>query len=454
LTWSASLEEGDGNLTHSISGAVMVAEMTPEGWTGPADIAVMDAGIASRPMIASDGQYAHLIYRTADPGVPVRLVYQRASLSTDLANTHSWSPSLRLSADEAYWAQLAVLPNGDLVVVFNQQTEGTISVDETVVRRTGIFVRRSTDQGLTWSAPIRLAHTDESVARTSLAASPDGSTLIVSWDEGYNNLTGVGEPRGLATSVSQDGGVTWAEPQRITGPVEQSVVATDGELAVLVYRRTTHDELLYRFSQDHGLSWSEPELVPDAVTRPYPGKHNFDKLSLAFDGDGRLLLAYVGADEDAPNGLSVMVTTFADGAWTEPVAVASPVGYAEYPRLTVTLGNVVQLVYFVRDKEFEVGSYTLWGVTGTSDAQGVAPVALEPVPLPMPTTVAVTPVVVRAHEEPPPAPAPLTEIDRQPSSPQSIVSEPVLRVIVVTSLALVAVTGLLVLAHVWRRYHV
>ena len=64
VVWSSNLEKGDGNVTHSITGAVMLSELDNGQWTTPADLAVMDAGTASRPFLVSDGAYAHLIYRT------------------------------------------------------------------------------------------------------------------------------------------------------------------------------------------------------------------------------------------------------------------------------------------------------------------------------------------------------------------------------------------------------
>ena len=63
VVWSASLVEGDLNETHEVAGAVVVSELTESSWSVPADIFVMDGGIASRPLIASDGAWAHLLVR-------------------------------------------------------------------------------------------------------------------------------------------------------------------------------------------------------------------------------------------------------------------------------------------------------------------------------------------------------------------------------------------------------
>jgi hypothetical protein len=150
LVWSASLVDGDLNETQEIAGAVMISELSENGWSEPSDIFVMSGGIASRPMLASDGRWAHLIFRYASPGAPVRLVYSRAPLSADLGNVHSWSEPREISNGESYWAQVQVLTNGDVVVLYNQSTEETI--DGTVQRRMALFVRRSVDNGASWTA--------------------------------------------------------------------------------------------------------------------------------------------------------------------------------------------------------------------------------------------------------------------------------------------------------------
>jgi hypothetical protein len=179
--------------------------------------------------------------------------------------------------------------------------------------------------------------------------------------------------------------------------------------------------------------------VPGAAARPYSGPHNFDKLSTAFDGDGRLLFTWVGANADAPNGLSVMLATFADGVWTTPEVVASPPGFPEYPRITVALGNRVELVYFVRDNEFAIGAYTLWTVSGTSDARQVAPATFAPVyptAVPAPTAAAVT---IDAHPTAPAVSAPVGPISVRDTSPQGTLTAPIKPVVIVTFAGLLVV---------------
>ena len=440
VVWSANLDEGNGNVTQSLSGAVMIAELRDGAWTRPADLTVMNAGTASRPFIVSDGAWAYMIYRTERGYAQVRLAFQRAPLSADLANARNWSEPYPLTSDETYWASLLALPDGTLLVAFNQMTPTIVNgVEE---RRPALFMRRSTDQGVTWSVAERVSDGVGRVGRVSVASSPSGA-LVAAWDEGYNNLDGTGSPEGVATAVSSDGGATWSTPWRFAGQLEQSMVATNGATTVLVYRSTLASQILFRTSNDGGQTWSAQGVVPGATARPYTNPHNFDKLSTAFDGDGRLLLAYVGEDGAAPQKLSVMVTSYENGAWNQPEVIASPDGFPEYPRVVVSLGNQITVVYFVRDNQFDVGRYTLWSSSVTTSARAVAPAMVTPAAaLVRPSAVPIAPIRLVPNPIRPGSPGPLSNASGQRARPQSAGAEPVQRAAIatlVTLLVLVAV---------------
>jgi hypothetical protein len=184
----------------------------------------------------------------------------------------------------------------------------------------------------------------------------------------------------------------------------------------LLYRAVGEDVLLFRVSSDQGRTWSEEASVPGAVPRPLLNSHHFDKLGVATDADGRIILAFVGQDPHAPEGLSVFCMTYNRGEWSSPQAVASPQGFPEYPRLTVTHGNEVQLAYFVRDIQFvEGGHFVIWTTKGTTDAPTISPpprpnkepVAVAPQATPESGTDSSTSLPIAAFPTVPPEPAPL-----------------------------------------------
>lgn len=463
LVWAGSpTQSSDGSTQDGQLGAVWISQLGADGWGKPGDIFLVGGGQAPRAVVASDGQWVHLLTRKDFAGA-TRLYYLRAPVTADLTNAHSWNQPIALSDQNVYYSNIIVLPDGTLVTIFNQMAPRNTSTGKnslnTLAARNDqagyggataegdqmtLFTRRSTDHGATWSPAVRLSDTYLPVARSSLTMSPDGKVVIASWDEGYDNQTGSGTPVGVGTAISTDGGATWRDRQSLRSPlgsIEESVVGFGASGPVLVYRSTIIDKLYYRTSPDNGKTWSEEQPVPGAVARPYPGKHNFDKLSLATDGDGRLLLAYVGTDPTAPRGLAVMVATFADGKWSTPVRVAAPDGYPEYPRLAIALGNQVHLVYFVRDNEFETGHYTLWSVTGTSDARAIAPVQFAPPATPVPLATSVPQVQVIAAPTVPPRPTiefRNTDVER----PASTLNAPLVDAVWQTLVALAVIIAL------------
>jgi hypothetical protein len=305
-----------------------------------------------------------------------------------------------------------------------------------------LFARRSVDRGQTWGFAERLSDSADRTARSSLIVAPDGKTLLLAWDQGYDVLTGGGDPRGLSFLASRDGGATWRPPHTFDGEYDQSVLATNGTTSILVYRSATSDELFYRRSEDLGETWSSQVTIPGATARPYNSKHHFDKLSLAVDGDGQILLSYVGQHPDIPEQLSVMVTTYFAGDWSTPQIVASPDGLPEYPRISVGLGNQVHLVYFVRDgNESAEQRYTLWGASATSTARAVTARPYQVVSVVTPD---VTPAFVATpvpRPTVPAAPSPVPHGIVRTESPQTIVVQPVLLLIVCIMTSVAAVAG-------------
>ena len=139
---------------------------------------------------------------------------------------------------------IVVLPNGTLI---NLMTE-----IDTVGSSLNSFLEviRSTDKGVTWSAPIRIAdelpvgtHDPDTGTRVRdgslLAAIAVGATgnLYAVWQDGRFS----GNRDGIALSRSVDGGLTWSAPTRVNGnPAVQAFEPTvsaraDGTIGVTYY---------------------------------------------------------------------------------------------------------------------------------------------------------------------------------------------------------------------------
>lgn len=402
LIWEAVRDDSDPSVNEANGGALLLSELRDGQWSKPSDIYVKDVLNAARPILASDESYLHLISRSPRPEGRITiqtlsaLYYMRAPLASDVTNAQSWTTPVRLTSGPAYWAQIQALGGGRVVVVYNQMIDpisGEGSSSATGETVTALFARYSDDYGATWSQPMRISYSANRVARSSLAVSPVDGTLILAWDEGYDNLTGQGVASGIFIATSSNGGENWViigqldppqSDERLVsyasrGAVESSTLVATDEFTMLVYRSTTvEDVLLYRISTDQGRTWTAEEQIPGALPREFLTPHNFDKLGLAADGDGRIVLVFVGQDATTESGLSVQAMAFEDGEWSAPQVVAAPEGYPEYPRLVITGGNQISLTYFVRDEAFvEHGNYVIWTVHGRTSA---APADVAPTP--------------------------------------------------------------------------
>jgi hypothetical protein len=221
--------------------------------------------------------------------------------------------------------QIVVLPNGDLVMLFNLIR----NVGANRNRGFTAAVMRSTDKGDTWSAPIEIDRmitdgvrdpADGHGVRTGdlipqIAVDDESGNLYVVWQD--DRFTGEEQ---IAFSSSTDGGRTWSQTRRIStvAGVNQAFVPTvrvadDGTVAVQHYDfrfddpattpPLTTDVWLLR-SSDEGATWTEERIgsgEPGVVT-PGDATGSFD-MTTAPDALGYFVGDYAGLDF-AGGGLS------------------------------------------------------------------------------------------------------------------------------------------------------
>ena len=243
-----------------------------------------------------------------------------------------------------------------------------------------VWITRSTDGGKTLSAPVR-APLGARAFQVRLTADPTASKRIfLTWlkaDElGLYTFSNTGNP--IMAIRSDDGGVNWTEPARVSSAKRERVVAPSpaagtksGELNVL-YLDLGDDvldyggghrgrggapydgdwQLVLARSTDNGATWKESvvedQLTPTerfiVFTPPYP--------SLAVDEDSGNLYA---AFQDGRNGdADVMLWTLpgGDGSWRGPERVNdTPTGddTAQYlPKLAVAPNGRLDVLYYDR----------------------------------------------------------------------------------------------------------
>jgi len=202
--------------------------------------------------------------------------------------------------------QIVVLPNGDLVMLFNLIR----NVGANTNRGFTAAVMRSTDKGDSWSGPIAIDRmvtdgvrdpADGHAVRTGdlipqIAVDDDSGDLYVVWQD--DRFTGQEQ---IAFSRSINGGRSWSPTQRISkvGGVNQAFtptvrVADDGTVAVQHYDFRADDPVttpplstdtwLLR-STNGGTTWTEERI----------GSSSFD-MTTAPDASGYFVGDYAGLD--------------------------------------------------------------------------------------------------------------------------------------------------------------
>jgi hypothetical protein len=277
-----SLEPGSAN-------AVLVARSADGGrtWGAPQVIASSGPeGFNDKETLTADPLDSRFVYAVWDRligGGNSAMMFVR---TTDAGAT--WEPARSLyvptQGGETIGHAIRVLPDGALVDVFMQ-----LSGQNTV------YVMRSGDRGLTWSAPIKVAtssamgaedpHTGAVIRDASIlpqmAVAPDG-TLYVVWQDARFT----GQRDAIALARSTDGGLTWSAPVRVNSDpnvaafIPQVHVRADGVIGVTYYdlRSNTADPAtlpadFWLARSSDGVNWSETRISPafDLATAPKAG---------------------------------------------------------------------------------------------------------------------------------------------------------------------------------------
>ena len=207
----------------------------------------------------------------------------------------TWEPARKIFDpgfnEQTIGNQIVVLPNGDLVDMFDWVHDAAVSSTPL-----DVAIVRSTNRGLTWSAPIVVSNlgtvfiTDPKNGKPlrtgdilpDIAVDADSGALYVVWQDA--RFSG-GQRDGIAFSRSDNGGRTWSTPKQINQATNTQAftaavrVNQEGTVAVTYYdfRKDTPDPnvLLTNYwivkSADDGATWHESGVAGpfDMRTAPF-----------------------------------------------------------------------------------------------------------------------------------------------------------------------------------------
>jgi hypothetical protein len=319
-TWSPILVADQNRTVHAFSSqpvnagtdtqveAVFYNRWTlQQGWTFPTDILlspIKDAQVTDA--ILEGNSTFHVVFFGGD-NTGANIYYSKAP--ADRADDPSaWSAPVLIgeNAGDPAGAVFYQDSGGALYVMYNGRQTGS-----------GLYVVSSKDHGDSWSDPISVFLTGSDVPNISLlhVIKDDSGWFHAIWL--VSNIAGQG--RGIFYARSRNG-IDWSAPVLLAsateglGPQAPTIIEYHGALLV-VYIMTP--KLMMQRSNDNGQTWDDP-------TRLFPRHVGANgSLSLIIDSTSTLHLLFGQRITGNPDIHGMWHSTYQNGHWLEPEAVAS-----------------------------------------------------------------------------------------------------------------------------------
>jgi len=302
------------------------------------------------------------------------LYYSRAPIITAGSAT-AWSQPIKLNGNQiAYFSRIIQDSHNQLHLFY---TENVASNNCSQCYH--LFHRVSTNNGSAWSDPQDISADGTGVAKPQVIVDSNGGIYLV-WESGVGGGLGqLAGPSVVKFAASYDFGKTWSAPITLSPSSIQEAkditVGLDGKgNLVAVWLDVPDNTVNYLTSNDSGRTWSRstPINTISGSWNVYPSK--LDDYSIAADSSGVLHLVVIGqlatsekptptststsastptgpASAPSPQSLYVLHLTWQGDSWSQPETVATYTGdVPEWPKAAISGGNVLNLVWFVRDQ--------------------------------------------------------------------------------------------------------
>jgi hypothetical protein len=283
----------------------------------------------------------------------------------------AWSPAQRLTfnSGDSSLPAIAVDNLGRLHAVWGDTTPGA----------TEIYYRRSSNGGATWGAVKRLTFNSGVSQWPAIAADSSGNLHVVWQDDTPGNAE-------IYYLKSTDGGISWTAPKRLTwtgGTSWNPAIAVGSYGYIHVTWEDTapgNYEIYYKRSTDGGADWTTARRItwdsgfsgyPVITIDPYGNPHVFWE----DDRPGNLEIYYCRSWDTGASWDPVKRITWSSGSSSVPAIALDPAGYFHLVWSDVTTGN-----YEIYYKNSTNGGFT-WTtsqkLTSTSGSSGSPDLAID-----------------------------------------------------------------------------
>lgn len=344
-------------------------------WSQVKDIVALPSqGAVTRAAMLIDRQgIFHMTFRNLD------IYYSHAPVQS-VSSPKSWLPP-SLITQTGYYTRMILDSQNRLHLVFTKDIYDKKNTD--CPGCSDIFYRWSDDNGLTWSSALDISNLPTGSVKPQMVVDQQDNLYVI-WEEGpgAGGIGMVNDPTKIMYTVSYDRGNTWAPPTEFIAPngmARNSAIGIDktGKL-LITWLGLPEDVVYYQTSGDQGRSWSPPRPIPGLWGGWTVYNTKLDGSEMTADNAGDLHLVLVGRTANDQKSLSVLHLSWNGSVWSEPDPVTTLLGdVPEWPRMAISEGNVLNVVWFVRPKAqiwTGGGDYQIWYARGSSSAPAIAPV--------------------------------------------------------------------------------
>jgi len=269
-----------------------------------------NSGYSIFPKITTDkNNNIHIVWQDNSSG-NYEIYYKR---STDAGNTWSFK-RLTWSPGESYLYSITSDKDNDVHIVWEEESSG----------RTNIYYKKSINSGLSWSNPVRLTWNIGNSGDPYIGVDNNKNLYVVY----CNTISGNWE---LYLKQSTDQGITWTGPKRLTWfncvCNSEGIIVDQGDGIHIVWIGYkipgSNYDIYHKHSTDGGVTWSLPKQITW-------NSGNSIAPALATTSDNDIHIVW---QDDTPGNYEIFFKESLNGGttWSKSFQVTSNEGHSQRP---------------------------------------------------------------------------------------------------------------------------